>query len=283
MKRVLVIFAALLFILASSSAYAGQFGPPEPTAKEGKVTLGVGYFYSSAKWKPKDADKTDPSSGTNDKIWRETKSNQNQAYLQLGYGFMKNAEVYVRGGAADEKIKNAFETGNRFGVTRSGFKSDVEDDFKPFGTIGAKGVFNISDSFGIGPFVQASFYSSYEDSTSGTVDGSPENQKIKISSPWEVDLGLGLQGKIGGAIIYGGPVVYWARQKAEWTGKLSAPGATYTATGTNTYTVSTRYKEKGNIGGFAGLRVPLSKSIGIEVEGQYKSEFSFGGALTYSF
>jgi len=281
MKKLAVVFAVLMLLVASSAAYAGQFGAPEPTAKEGKVALGVGYFHFSAKWKPKDADKTDPSSGTNDKIWREVKSNQNQAYLQLSYGFMKNAEVYIRGGAADEKVKNAFETGNRFGATRSGFKSDLEDGYKPFGTIGAKGVFNISDSFGIGPFVQASFYSSYEDSASGTAGGIPETQKIKVSSPWEVDLGLGLQGKIGGAIIYGGPVVYWAKQKNEWTGKLT--GGVYTATGTDTYTVSTTYKEKGNVGGFAGLRVPLSKSLGIEVEGQYKSEFSFGGALTYAF
>ncbi|MBT9537784.1 MAG: hypothetical protein IVZ94_06590 [Nitrospirae bacterium] len=54
------------------------------------------------------------------------------------------------------------------------------------------------------------------------------------------------------------------------------------ATG-ETGTASTTLKEKNNIGGFAGVRVPLGKGFSVEVEGQYKSRFSFGGALTYSF
>ncbi|MDP3048483.1 MAG: hypothetical protein Q8N12_03510 [Thermodesulfovibrionales bacterium] len=105
---------------------------------------------------------------------------------------------------------------------------------------------------------------------------------MKGKKPREINLGVGLQGKIGDVIIYGGPVAYWVKNKTEWAGKLGA-GTVYTATGTNTYVVSTTYKEKGNIGGFAGVRVPLSKSLNLEVEGQYKSRFSMGGALTYSF
>ncbi|MDI6744398.1 MAG: hypothetical protein QMD07_03360, partial [Thermodesulfovibrionales bacterium] len=37
----------------------------------------------------------------------------------------------------------------------------------------------------------------------------------KISNPWEINLGVGLQGRLGETIIYGGPVAYWARSKAE--------------------------------------------------------------------
>ena len=54
------------------------------------------------------------------------------------------------------------------------------------------------------------------------------------------------------------------------------------ATG-ETGTASTTLKEKNNIGGFAGVRVPLGKGFSLEVEGQMKSRFSFGGALTYAF
>ncbi|MCG2709600.1 MAG: hypothetical protein L6246_04665, partial [Thermodesulfovibrionales bacterium] len=202
----------------------------------------------------------------------------NQAHLQLGYGFVKNWEAYLRVGGADFKAAPGFET-----TGRSGIKSDFKDGYKPFGTIGVKGVFNVSDSFGIGPFFQASLYSSYKDSSSGTVStGSSETQEVKVKNPREINLGIGLQGKIGETIIYGGPVAYWVKNKTEWAGKLGA-GTVYTATGTNTYVVSTTYKEKGNIGGFAGVRVPLSKSLNLEVEGQYKSRFSMGGALTYSF
>jgi hypothetical protein len=268
MRKVMVpiVFTVLMLFAICSTAYAGQFGSPEPTAKEGKVALGVGYFYYSAKSKPKDTEN-----------WDESKSSQNQAYVQLGYGFVKNWEAYLRVGGADIKSKDAFSTAS----PRAGFKSDFEDGYKPSGTLGVKGIFNISNSFGIGPFFQASLYSSYEDSASGTNSGFSETQTMKVKKQREINLGVGLQGKIGETIVYGGPVAYWARSKAEWTGKVT--GAVYAATGTDTATLSTTYKEKGNIGGFAGIRIPLIKSLNLEVEGQLKSRFSMGGALTYSF
>ena len=96
---------------------------------------------------------------------------------------------------------------------------------------------------------------------------------MKVKRPREINLGVGLQGKIGETIVYGGPVAYWARYKAEWN-----------MTGNVIATVpATTYKEKNNIGGFAGIRLPLSKGLNLEVEGQLKSRFSMGGALTYSF
>ena len=97
---------------------------------------------------------------------------------------------------------------------------------------------------------------------------------MKVKKPREINLGVGLQGKIGDVIIYGGPVAYWAKAKAELTGTIEGEG---------TMTMSTTYKEKNNVGGFAGVRVPLGKGLSLEVEGQLKSRFSFGGALTYSF
>jgi len=258
MKKVMLVIVVLMLFAMGSVVYAGQFGPPEPAAKEGKASLGVGYFYYSAKYKPKDTVN-----------FREFKGAQNQAYLQLGYGFVKNAEVYLRVGGADAKVKNAFSTSGNY----SGFKSDFEDGLKPFGTIGVKGVFNVSPSFGIGPFLQASLYSSYKDKTSGTYLGNPATQEEKAKKQREIDIGVGLQGKIGETIIYGGPVIYWAKHKVDWT----------LTTGGVSYPYSTTYKEKNNIGGFAGIRLPLGKGLNFEVEGQLKSRFSMGGALTYSF
>jgi len=267
MKKLILAIAIAAIFVTSSVVYAGQFGPPEPAAKEGKVSLGVGYFYSSAKIKPNDT--------TN---FKESKMTQNQAYLNLGYGLAKNWETYLRVGAADDKAAPGFETDS----PRAGFKSDFKDSYKPFGTIGVKGVFNVTDSFGIGPFFQASLYSSYEDSASGTNSGFSETQTVKVKNPREINLGIGLQGKIGDALIYGGPVAYWVKNKTEWTGKLGT-GAVYTASGTDTLVLSTTYKEKNNIGGFAGVRVPLGKGLSLEVEGQMKSKFSMGGSLTYAF
>jgi len=261
MKRVLVFFAALVFILASNLAYAGQFGAPEPTAKEGKVALGVGYFHYSGKFKPKDSG------------WEETKATSNQAYLKLGYGFMKNAEVYIRAGGADLKIPDFITDTD---ITNSGPK-DFKDGLKPFGTLGIKGLFSISNSFGIGPFIQATIYSGYKDELSYAELGWADqgSVKTKVKNPYEINLGLGAQGKIGEVIIYGGPVAYINKSKAQIDVQNLTTG--------NSATVSTTYKEKNNVGGFAGLRIPLSKSFSLEAEGQLKSRFSFGGALTYSF
>ena len=261
MRKLVVVIAVLMLIATGSMAYAGQFGPPEPAAKEGKASLGVGYFYSSAKFKNTDSD------------GGEGKVTQNQAYLQLGYGIAKNWEAYLRVGGADAKAPNMFYTSTD-DPDLAGFKSDFKDGYKPFGTIGVKGVFNVSDSFGIGPFFQASLYSGYNDSTSGTILGFAATQEVKVKNPREINLGIGLQGKIGDVIIYGGPVAYWTKFKAEWTG---------TVPGVVTETASITLKEKNNIGGFAGVRVPLGKGLSLEVEGQMKSKFSMGGALTYSF
>lgn len=261
MKKVMLVIGVLILFVTSSVVYAGQFGPPEPAAKEGKAALGIGYFYHSAKWKPKDD------------AWETVKAKQSQAYLQVSYGFTKNWEAYLRLGGANAKIKNAFYT-SEDDPDLSGFKSDFKDGLKPFGTIGVRGVFNVSPSFGIGPFLQASLYSSYKDETTGTILGIPASQEMKVKKPREINLGLGLQYKIGEAIIYGGPVAYWTRAKAEWTG---------TITGVGTDTDSTTFKEKNNVGGFAGVRLPLGKGLNFEVEGQLKSRFSMGGALTYSF
>ena len=262
MKKLILAIAIAAIFAMGSAAYAGQFGPPEPAAKEGKASLGVGYFYNSAKLKP-----------NNTADWEEEKLTQNQTYLQLGYGFTKNWEAYLRIGGADLKVKNAITDSD---LTNSGPK-DFKDGLKPFGTIGVKGVFNVTPSFGIGPFFQASLYSSYKDEwTLNELGWSDQGWvKAKVKKPREINLGVGLQGKIGETIIYGGPVAYWMKTKVE----LEVVNSTSGDSGSD----STTYKEKNNIGGFAGVRLPLTKGLSLEVEGQLKSRFSFGGALTYSF
>jgi predicted porin len=255
MKRLILAIAIAAIFATGSVVYAGQFGPPEPAAKEGKTALGVGYFYYSAKIKPE-----------NTVNFKERVETQNQTYLQAGYGFAKNMEAYLRVGGADVKIKKAFDFDS---------PKDFKDGLKPFGTIGVKGVFDVTPSFGIGPFLQASLYSSYEDKKTGAYTGDTYTDTVKFKNQREINLGIGLQGKIGDAVIYGGPVAYWTKAKMEASSIGEVAG--------DIWTFSTTYKEKNNIGGFAGVRVPLTKSLNLEVEGQMKSRFSFGGSLTYAF
>lgn len=246
MKRLVVIIGVLMLFLVSNVLYASQFGPPEPAAKEGQASLGIGYFNYSGKWKPKDDD------------WETVNTKQNQIYLQVSYGFVKNGEIYLRIGGGEAKIKKAFL------IDEADFR-----DSKPFGTIGIKGISNVTPSFGIGPFLPE-----YGITIPAGTYTLTETEKVK--EPWDINIGVGLQGKIGETILYGGPFIYWGKSKADY--KISVTGPL-----TGTYLASTTYKEKNNVGGFAGLRLSLAKGLNLEVEGQLKSKFSMGGALTYSF
>jgi hypothetical protein len=261
MKKIVILSVLFVFAICSL-AYAGQFGPPEPTTKEGKVAIGVGYFHSSAKLKPKDT-----------KNWKEERISQNQTYLQLSYGIMKGWEVYLRAGGADLKAKNLIDDPT---VTRVGPK-DFKDGFKPFSTLGAKGIIyeNNNKSLSIGPFIQTTLYSNYKDEWTRNELGWSDSGSItaKWEKPWDVNLGISAQTKIGEVILYGGPFVYWYKVK----GVNEAMGSA----GSNSD--STTFKEKNNIGGFAGVKVPLGKKFSVEVEGQMKSKFSAGAAIIYRF
>lgn len=267
MKKLILVIAIAAIFVTSSMAYAGQFGTP--VAKEGKAALGMGYFHYSAEWEPEDSG------------WIKTKINQNRIYLHLGYGFTRNWEAYLRVGGADLRYKEPFLLNN----------ADFKEDLQPFGTIGIRGVVDVTPSFGIGPFLQATLGSSYTDKESlsatltapVTVYGTTipagtytVTETLKSKDAQEIDLGVVFQGKVEGAIVYGGPVVYWARAKADHAIGVTGPV-------TASITDSTTYKEKNNIGGFAGIRWTLGNGLTLEVEGQLKSMFSMGGALTYSF
>ena len=260
MKTKLIIAMFLVFFVAVTTAHSGQFGPPEPTAKDGHLALGVGYFYSESKW-------STSSSG-----FTEIAAKQNQAYLQVSYGFLKGFEGYARLGGANIKLSDAFAFNS---------PQDFSDSFKPFGTFGVKGVFNITSCLGIGPFVQGSIFSDYSDQKIGTMTvsglGLPVSMDIKVKRPWEVDVGLALQAKISKAVLYAGPFLYWTGADIDETARVSFRGTTFTSS------ASAAYSEKNNVGGFVGLGLPLVKGLSINLEGQFKTRTSAGAALSYAF
>jgi hypothetical protein len=236
MRRTWVLILSLIICISISGiAYAGDFGPPEPTAKAGALSVGVGYFYHTSKWEP---DKGN---------FNDIKVFQNHVYLQLSYCIVKNLEFYLRGGGADFKANNT-------GI------GEFRKAMKPFGTAGIKAVVYDYNGFAIGPFVQGSLFSDFEQERSIT---------IKFLHPWEVNAGIGLQLKRNDFILYGGPVAYWSRAKV----KSKVSGTTN----------STTFGETGDVGGFLGLKIPLYTGLSIEMETQLKSRISVGGALTYAF
>ncbi len=280
MKKYVVLVIAAMLLVSSNVAYAGQFfGSPETTTTAGKVSVTAGYFYSEDNIKPDDK----VSLGSSDiKVnWKTAQIKQNQVYIQGNYGFIDGGEVYVRAGLADMKSKNAFL-----------FNSEFSDNLRPFGALGFKFVNHIDSTWGVGAYFQGTIYSSYKDEITESVDvplpdgtiitNVPVKQKINAGNPsWEVDIGAALQAKVGRAIFYVGPEVYWLRlPKVEETISIGDPRV---VSSPFTLTNSTSYKEKQNLGAFAGIGIPLGMGFRVDVEGQIKSRVSGGGALTYSF
>ena len=251
----LVLISAVLVVLFSTRVYAGEFGPVGPAGKDGQFTLGAGYFLSQTKIRP----------GSND-FFDEAEIRRNEVYLQAGYSFTKNWEAYVRLGGADFRADNAFEFD-------SGLK-DFSDGMKPFAAVGIRGLAYSNAAFGIGPFLQTSFYSDFKKTENGRLLGLPVSEELKFKGLWELDLGAVVQVKLKDVVCYAGPVVYWTRTKVEAKGTVL--GAVFADE-------ASTFKEKENVGGFGGLRVPLAKGLNLGIEAQAKGRLSVGGVLTYSF
>jgi hypothetical protein len=248
MKKVLCVFIVILFSTIFSVAQAGQFGPQEPTAKEGGFSVSAGYTYYNGKWK---------TGGDDYKV------TQNLAFIQGSYTFNKLWEAYARVGGANMKAEDIFATGE-----------SLRDKTQPFGSIGLKGLLYDTPSFGIGPFFQASYlFGSYKDDRTVVAAGGTGTLDAKWKNQWDISFGLGMQTKINGFILYGGPFLYWAQSTLDYTSTV--PGSRSS--------LSYTFKEKNNVGGFLGLRMPITKKISIDVEGELKNNVAGGIKVNYAF
>jgi len=105
------------------------FRPAQSVSKEaGGLNTAIGYHYHEDKYE----------NGT-DHVFR-----QNQVYSHLGYG-ARNWEIYGRIGGADLKISDAFRSTQASTATS---KNDFDDNWKIFGTLGAKGFYPFNKTFG---------------------------------------------------------------------------------------------------------------------------------------
>ena len=251
------VFAFILFTLQGTAAAGGPFGPPQPLSKEeGGLATAIGY------WRYEDEFKNG----------KEQVIRQNEVYSQLGYG-KKNWEIYGRIGISDLKISDAFSSTQASTATS---KNDFEDNGAWFGTLGAKGFYPFNKTFGIGAFVQGSYYfTDFTDTVSGSYNGAPFTAALKVKNLWDVNFGIGFQATVPfGIKLYIGPYAYYSEAKTSLSQNISGlkfePG-------------DGAIKNTTNIGGFAGFDVPLAKGFHLSVEGQYSERFSVGVAVTYSY
>jgi hypothetical protein len=179
MKTLSYLLSIALVLFTLGVSFAGQFGPPEPNAKESKPSIGIGYFYSESKMK---------SSDTGSLVFKS-----NQAYLQGSFSFVKNWEVFGRIGGADMKER----------------ASTFNDGMKTFGSLGVRGLLYDDGLFGFGPIIQGNIYSNYSDRR---ISGG-ELERLAVENSWDASVGLAAQIKKNKFVLYYGPFVYMARNK----------------------------------------------------------------------
>lgn len=198
---------------------------------------------------------------------------QNQIYSEAGYSILNYGDVYARVGISDFKIFDAFSSSNASTVTS---KDDFEENWKFFGTLGAKGFYPINNYFGIGAFIQGTYYfGKFSDNVVGMDKGTPFIAELRIKNLWDVNFGVGVQAMVPyGIKLYIGPYVYYSEAKASSLSNI--PGLQF---GAGDVTI----KNKTNVGGYAGVFIPLAKGFQLNVEGQYSERLSAGAAITYTY
>jgi hypothetical protein len=245
----------ILLLLQGAAAAGGPFGPPQPLSKEkGGWATALGYWRNEAKFEN----------------GKEQVVSQNQVYSQLGYG-QKYWEICGRIGLSDLKIADAFRSTQASLVTT---KNDFEDSWEWFGTLGAKGFYPLNKTFGMGVFLQGSYYfNDFTDKVSGSNNGAPFETQFKVSNFWDVNFGLAFQVTIPANIkLYIGPYAYYSEAKGSPSTNV---------TGLALASGETTIKNKTSLGGFTGIEVPLAKGFRLNLEGQYTERLSVGAAVLY--
>lgn len=247
-----------MFAVHNTAAAGGPFGTPQPISKEtGGLYTGIGYWYHEDIYK----------NGTEHLI------RQNQVYSHVGYGAKNLWEIYARIGVSDLKIFDAY---NSTSVLTTTYKNNFEENWKFFGTLGAKGFYALNRIFGVGAFIQGTYYfSNFTDDVTGINSSEPFTTDLKIKNLWDVNGGIGFQATAPYNIkLYAGPYIYYSEAKASLTENI--PGLEYAAGNVS-------IKNKTIAGGFIGLDIPITKGFRLNVEGQYSDRFSAGAAVTYTY
>lgn len=256
MIKMMVIIVFVALVAPGNTAAGGPFGPPQPMVKEaGGIHTGIGYWFHEDTYK----------NGV------EQATRQNQIYSELGYGSGKGWEITARVGMSDLKLVDAFRSSAASTTTS---KTEFEEHGKFFGTLGAKGFFPFNHIFGMGAFVQGSYYfSDFTDPVSGTQSGIPFLTELRVKNLWDVNFGIGFQAAVSHGIkIYIGPHVHYSEFKVSPSTDVAGVAL---ASG------ETTLKNRTVWGGFAGIEVPLAKGFRLNLEGQYVERLSYGAAVLY--
>lgn len=259
MRRSVTFFVITFCLLTTASAFADQFGPTRSQAKPGHPYLGVGYTFASGNF--------ENSAVPEDLI----DFKQNRLFVQAGLALWHGWDLYVRGGMADLEVHDAFRLPGE----------DFQDRLQPYATAGLNILLYDGDVLDVGVFAQGSYFSEYEEETTGTgtfktiLIPEPAHETIFIDKLWEIDGGLSFMTELEGAYLYGGPFYY----QAEADYRSVAVGLTSGLVDRE----DIKMEEEGHVGVFAGILWPLKSGFNLLLEGMYKSDLSLGAGIHYPF
>jgi len=256
--KVLVISIVIMLTTQGTAFAGGPFGPPQPLSRPaGGLHTGIGYWLQEDKLK-------------ND---QEYICRQQQIYSELGYGFKKNWDLFARVGLSSLKLLDAFSPATPATTTS---KNDFSENWKFFSTLGVKGFYPASPSFGIGAFAQGTYYfSDFTDNITGIRGSVPFTVELGLKNMWDVNAGIGFQATFPWGInLYIGPYFYYSETKVSPSAQITGLALTSGETTLRNNTV---------FGGFAGIDAPLSRGVRLPVAGKYADRLSGGVAVTYAY
>ncbi len=256
--KVMVISIVIMLTIKGTVAASGPFGLPQPVSRPtGGLHTGIGYWLEENKFKNNE----------------EYIIRQQQIYSELGYGFQKNWDLYARVGLSKIKLFDAFSPTTKATTTS---KNDFEDNLKFFSTLGVKGFYPVHPAFGIGAFIQGTYYfSDFTDNISGIQGSVPFTVELGLKNLWDVNVGIGFHATVPWGInLYIGPYFYYGEAKVSPSANIAGLALTSGETILRNNTV---------FGGFAGIDAPLSRGFRLQVEGKYADRLSGGAAVTYAY
>jgi hypothetical protein len=186
--------------------------------------------------------------------WDDFDIEQNQTYLHVGAVFgdlsTPNYEAYLRIGASDLKEED----------------DDFDADFEPFYGAGLRCEFVQGRIWGLGGVFQAAYMYKFTDKVTGIVNGVNLDDKVNVKNMVQLDAAAPIQVKLRDSLLYFGPLVYYS------TAKVKIDSLDY----------SDRFDEDYNFGGYAGVAFRF-QNVSIEIESEYRSDFSGSALVSFTF
>ncbi|PLX93834.1 MAG: hypothetical protein C0621_06680 [Desulfuromonas sp.] len=264
-----MICAIFLCLLGATVCWGANYGAADSDLGAGDILLSTGYIHLPSEWSAGDYATL---LGFSDAPFEVL---QSQYYVQAGVGLGGGWQAYLRGGVADLEVEGGM-------VFTS---SDVQGDLGPTVAGGFGGPVYRGKTLTVAPFVQGTYFSSYEDFAVGQVDVTPSAAKtlvdaverISYKDGWTVEGGLAFELRMEGAQLYFGPLLLGGEMSVEEVVDL-ADNTVYS----DSY-VPYVLEPATNVGAFAGIRWPLGEKGVLDLESRMVGGFTVGLSLGTTF